>query len=187
MTSKPPTPAKPTEYSPEIALELCVRIASGRSLLKVSLDPDMPTRWTVYRWLEAETEAGGAFPAQYARAREMLMDHLGDEILEIADTPVEAVRRKVKHGPKVKVVRSGDDGEGEYEEADVSKEEVEETLVDATEHRKLQIATRQWVMERTAAKKWGRSDQLRHADADGNNLPPPIPTVFRAVEVPDDD
>lgn len=68
-------------YSPDIGLQILVRIADGESLRKICLDKGMPTKTTVFRWL-AEDEG---FRDQYARAREAQADALFDDVLAIAD------------------------------------------------------------------------------------------------------
>ena len=77
-----PQLGRPTDYTPELGIEICARMAEGKSLLQIMKDPDMPkSRATVYRWLEAHE----SFRDSYARAREMLGDHYRDEAIEIAD------------------------------------------------------------------------------------------------------
>lgn len=46
---------RPTDYSDQLADEICVRIISGRSLNKVCRDEDMPCRDTAYLWLSKHT------------------------------------------------------------------------------------------------------------------------------------
>ncbi len=63
---------RPTIYSPELASELCMRLAIGGSLRSVCEDPKMPGITTVMRWLlepHSDTDPRAAFRAQYARAR----------------------------------------------------------------------------------------------------------------------
>jgi hypothetical protein len=86
-TSKPAKPKSSIgEFSPEIATEICDRIARGESLRKIcgaERDDFTPSQRTVFKWL-AENDA---FAQQYARARERQADHYVDEIVEIADAP----------------------------------------------------------------------------------------------------
>jgi hypothetical protein len=69
------------EFSPELFDAICERIADGDSLRSICLEPDMPSKASVMRWLAADT----ALSDQYARAREMQADALFDECLTIAD------------------------------------------------------------------------------------------------------
>jgi hypothetical protein len=70
-----------TPFSEEVWATILNRIAEGESLRTICADEDMPSRVSVYRWLEADE----ALRDQYARAREEQADTLFDEILEIAD------------------------------------------------------------------------------------------------------
>jgi hypothetical protein len=47
---------RPTIRSKAIEDEICVRIACGESLRQICLDPKMPCRDTVFRWLRRDTE-----------------------------------------------------------------------------------------------------------------------------------
>ena len=83
---KPNAPKKtgrPSDYTDELAAELCARIADGKSLRTVCSAPDMPGKSTVMRWLVAPEHQG--FRDQYARAREAAADKMAEEALEIAD------------------------------------------------------------------------------------------------------
>ena len=73
---------RPTAYTPELAAEICERMAAGESLRSICRSEDMPSEITVRRWAIENREG---FSAQYARAFETRMDCLADEILEIAD------------------------------------------------------------------------------------------------------
>lgn len=72
---------RPSEYSDEIALDICERLADGESLRSIGCDENMPSQRTIYRWLAANE----TFCQQYARARETQADTLVDEMLDIAD------------------------------------------------------------------------------------------------------
>lgn len=65
---------RPITYTPDVAEELCARIAEGRSLRSVVTDSDMPSWRTVWRWLQADE----TFRAQYAEAREMQAHAVAD-------------------------------------------------------------------------------------------------------------
>ena len=45
---------RPTIRSKEIENEICSRIAGGESLRHICLDPNMPCRDTVFRWLRSD-------------------------------------------------------------------------------------------------------------------------------------
>ncbi len=77
--------ARPTDYSEELASDLCSRIAEGRSLRSVVQDDDMPSARTVYNWLAKHEE----FVQQYARAKEDSAEARADQIDDIADKVLE--------------------------------------------------------------------------------------------------
>src|SRR5579871_180753 len=73
-------------------------MAEGESLRQVCASPGMPTRQTVYRWLEKHE----TFADNYARAREAMFDFWADQIREIAfdgsgDIIIENGKTKVDH------------------------------------------------------------------------------------------
>jgi hypothetical protein len=96
ITDFNPAPAvigRPTLYSRDLALAICVRVGGGVALSKVCDDPAMPGRTTVYRWLRDIEE----FRHMYAHAREDRADTIADEILAIADdTTIDTDRARVR-------------------------------------------------------------------------------------------
>ncbi len=73
---------RPSLYTKTLAAKICRRLAEGESLRAVCLDPAMPDKTTILRWLADETKA--EFRTQYAHARDMRADALFDEALESA-------------------------------------------------------------------------------------------------------
>jgi hypothetical protein len=76
-----PKRGRPSDYSAEIAMAICVKISDGESLRGICADSEMPDRATVFRWLACHKE----FLAWYTFAREAQMDELLYEAIEIAD------------------------------------------------------------------------------------------------------
>lgn len=99
----------------------------------------MPGRQTVLGWLADDTYAD--FRTKYAYAREAQADHLAEEMMQIADTP--------RTGQKITSKEWGD----------------EITEADMIEHRKLQVATRQWYAAKLAPKKYG---DKQHVEMSGS-------------------
>jgi hypothetical protein len=79
---KPKKPAhRPSNYSNEIADEICWRLTHGEPLVRICADEHLPHVATIYRWLVRHAE----FRDRYAQAREEQADTNADEILKIAD------------------------------------------------------------------------------------------------------
>lgn len=133
---------RPSDYSDELAADILDRIAAGQSLRGICFMEGMPCQTTVYRWLREKPD----FQQNYARARELQADTLFDEILSIADTPVEGER-----------VKKGDDGATEI---------VREDMLG---HRRLQIDARKWMAGKLRPKVYG-DKHLIGSDPD-NPLP----------------
>lgn len=72
---------RPTDYTKDLAIDFCSRIALGRSLRSVVQDDDMPSAKTIYNWLGKHE----GFVQQYARAKEDSADSRADQIEEIGD------------------------------------------------------------------------------------------------------
>lgn len=142
MTRKPKPKSerprgRPTAYTPELALLLCERLAAGESLRAICQDESMPDERTVRGWAIDNRE--GFFP-QYARARQIQAMGFGDEIIEIADTPVE--------GERIEEQRV----EGENGQAIIERKVHREDMLG---HRKLQVESRKWWVSKVLPKVFG--------------------------------
>jgi len=75
---------RPSVYTPELADEICTRLANGESLRAIcnsERDDFMPSIGTILRWVGENDE----FQQQYARAREIQAETHADDIVTIAD------------------------------------------------------------------------------------------------------
>jgi hypothetical protein len=70
---------RPTDYTPEIAANICQQIAEGKSLVTILKAKEMPVYSTVMRWRIHIPE----FSEKYARARSDQGDSIYEEIMEI--------------------------------------------------------------------------------------------------------
>lgn len=70
-----------SDYTDELATEICERLADGESLRSICGDEHMPDKSTVFRWLEKHE----GFRDQYALARKFQADTYADETIDIAD------------------------------------------------------------------------------------------------------
>jgi hypothetical protein len=86
-----------TEYTPELAKEICSRISTGESLRSICAPDYMPAVSTVCLW---NLEDRNGFAEQYARARKAQAELLADELLDIADDGSNDFM-ETKHGPVV--------------------------------------------------------------------------------------
>ena len=100
----------------------------------------MPGLSTVFQWLSARPE----FAEHYARAREVQLEHMAAEILEISD-----------------------DGRNDYVEDEDGREVVN---TDHIQRSKLRVDTRKWLLSKLKPKVYGDAQTLKHADADGNKI-----------------
>jgi hypothetical protein len=74
-------PDRLTEYTREIAEEICDRLVEGESLRCICADPRMPDVATVASWIANNAE----FRESYALAREFQAYDILDEVLALAD------------------------------------------------------------------------------------------------------
>lgn len=123
---------RPSDYTPEIAAEICSQLAEGMSLRKICLADAMPDKATVFRWLGTNT----VFRDQYAKAREAGMDAMAEECLDIADD-----------GTNDFGFKEGDDADGAGAKPVFLAEHVQRS--------KLRVDTRKWLMSKMAPKKYG--------------------------------
>jgi hypothetical protein len=79
--------SRPSSFSDEISNTICDRLANGESLVEICNRPDMPSRSSVIRWINANPE----FAAMCGRARQEQGDYLFDEIARV-ESDVEAGR-----------------------------------------------------------------------------------------------
>ena len=115
-------------FSQETADRICARLAMGESLRAICRDEGMPAESTVRLWAVENTNG---FAAQYARARDIGMDCIADEIIDIANTTEKGVKTVVK--------ATG----------------TETTEGDMIEHRRLKVDARKWYLSKLAPKKYG--------------------------------
>jgi len=121
---------RPTDYSEEMSEEICLRVASGRSVSSVCADLDMPDNATIYRWRQKHPE----FRDKLAQARDERLEADADQIRALArrvmeegdldyqrvNCAVNAIDKAARlMAPKTRVEVSGKDG-GVIKTEDVS-------------------------------------------------------------------
>jgi hypothetical protein len=85
---------RPSDFTEELAAEICDRLAAGEPLTKICSDENMPGRTTIYAWRHAHPE----FLNKYARAREDSGEIWAERALQAAlnADPVTAVANRLK-------------------------------------------------------------------------------------------
>ncbi len=112
---------RPSTFTPEVAKEICRRLALGESLIQICRDDGMPDRGTIYNWLHAHSD----FFNEYARARDIQADVLAEETVTIADESTDPAKARLqvdarkwfaskvapkKYGDRISQELSGPDG-----------------------------------------------------------------------------
>ena len=114
----------------------------GESLRAICASEGMPDKTTVLDWLAKEKD----FSTQYAHAKEVQMDLMAEEILDIAD-----------------------DGTNDWME----KKDDEDNCIgwrengEAVQRSKLRVDTRKWLMSKLAPKKYGEKQEIKHSGSIG--------------------
>lgn len=125
---------RPSTYDPEIAREICERMAEGEVLSQICRDERMPARSTVTGWLRLHPE----FDAEYLRARELMLDRWSDEIVEIAeDATNDWMEREAANGRTFTVVNS-----------------------ECVQRSKLRVDARRWLLAKLRPETYGDSQRI---------------------------
>lgn len=128
---------RPTLYTPATADLILGRLASGDSLKAICRSDDaLPAESTVRLWVIDDRRAEGeteGFAARYARARDIGLDCMADELLDVADDGTNDFTRRAR-----------EDG----------------SVVDAVDHEhisrsRLRVDTRKWYLSKLAPKRYG--------------------------------
>lgn len=128
---------RPSDYSPEIAQVICLRLAEGESLRSVCSDEAMPAKTTVLRWIARHPD----FRVQYARAKEEGAEAIAEEMFDIADDGSNDWMEKL-------------DKEGNAVGWQINGEHVQRS--------RLRIETRKWYLSKIMPKKYGDKVDLTH-------------------------
>lgn len=120
-----------TLYSEDTAAEICHRLSIGETLRQICRSPGMPAASTVCLWVTDDREG---FAERYARARELGIEAIAEEIIEISDD-----------GSNDWMTREGKDGEGTSYA--VNGEHVSRS--------KLRADSRRWLLSKLRPEKYG--------------------------------
>lgn len=133
---------RPTDYSPELAEVICLRLAEGESLRSVCRDEEMPAKCTVLRWIARNED----FRAQYVRAKAEGAEAIAEEMFDIADDATNDWMERL-------------DSEGQGVGWQLNGDHVRRS--------QLRIDTRKWYLSKIMPKKYGDKIQQEHTGADG--------------------
>ena len=114
------------KYSPEIAAEICERLANGESLRAICKSEHLPTEAAVRQWALDDHKG---FASHYARAREIGYERMAEEILSISDEGIN--------------------------DTYLDDEGVERTNHDVIARSKLRVDSRKWLLSKMLPKKYG--------------------------------
>ena len=123
---------RPSDYSEELGTIICHRLIQGESLREICRSDDMPALSTVCLWLSKHDP----FSVQYARAKEIQMEHKLEEIFEIADSSADDTT--IVDGKMI-----------------VNHENIQRA--------RLRVDTRKWAMSKLAPKKYGDRVVAEHS------------------------
>ncbi|MCH7692503.1 MAG: hypothetical protein IID50_03565 [Proteobacteria bacterium] len=136
----PRKPGRPTRYTPEVAADICTRLAGGESLRAICRDDAMPSFSAVINWLfDGEHDE---FVAQYTRAREAQAEVWADEIVGIADEA------------------TGDSTTDKDGKEIVNHEHIQRS--------RLRVDARKWIASKLLPKRYG--DRLQHTGEGGGPI-----------------
>jgi hypothetical protein len=125
---------RPTDYTQDLADEICSQLSEGKSMHRVCVSDDMPDKRTVFRWLRTNEE----FCHQYEAAKAESADFLAEEIIEISDD-----------GTNDWMERERSDG-STYEM--VNSEHIQRS--------RLRVDARKWIASKLKPKKYGDKTEL---------------------------
>ena len=127
-------PGRPSKYSQKVADAICQRLATGETLRSICRDPAMPQAPTVRHWAMEDREG---FFAQYARARDLGLDAMADELFDIADDGTNDWMERHGQGNVGYVLNGENVGRS-----------------------RLRVDTRKWYLSKLAPKRYGEKIQV---------------------------
>lgn len=142
--------ARPSDYTKELADEICTQISEGKSVRTIVNNEDMPSSSTIYRWLLDEDKK--EFWEQYERARNIQAELMFEELLEIADD-----------GTNDTYTKENNDGST-----------LEVTNTDVIARSRLRVDTRKWYLSKVLPKKFGEKIDMT---TNGKEIPQPIMNI----------
>jgi hypothetical protein len=137
---------RPTVYTQELADAICARLAQGETLKSICRNDGMPDDATVRTW--ALNDYQGFYP-RYACARQLGLDAMADQLLEIADDGTKDFKLD-SHGNLI----------ADHEHINRSR---------------LRVDTRKWYLSKLAPKRYGEKVDVNVGGQSEN----PVATVIK--------
>lgn len=135
---------RPTQYTAELAKDICEKLAEGMSLREVCRNEDYPAESTVRLWA---LENRDGFSAHYTRARELGYQAMADELLEIAD-----------------------DARNDWTTRRQGEDEIEVADHDHISRSRLRVDTRKWLLSKALPKIYGDKLVTEHTGPNGGPI-----------------
>lgn len=132
---------RPSKFTPELAREICMRIAAGASVRSICEDEAMPSEATVRAWAVDDLDG---FSAQYTRAIQIRAMGWADEIVDISD-----------------------DGRNDTYIDDNGNERTDNERVARS---RLRVDTRKWMLSKMLPKVYGDTLDVNHGVQPDNPL-----------------
>ena len=151
------TAGRPSILSDEMVDAICARIADGETTRTICADEAMPSMTTLFRWLRENED----FKKQYARAKEIQLERMAEEIIDISDDGTNDYMDRVTR-------------DGEFESV-LNHEHVSRS--------KLRVDSRKWLLSKLAPKKYGDKQTLEHTGSDGGPLQVQVESVKQALAI----
>jgi len=142
---------RPSLYNQQLADKICELIAEGRSVVSVCSLPGMPCSASIYKWLSEQPY----FSERYARAREVQLEVMAAELVDIADDSSQDRRTIVVNGHEIEIVDQ-----------------------DHINRARLRVDTRKWLLSKLAPKKYG--DRLELA----GDQEAPLTITVKRTDIP---
>ncbi len=120
---------RPSSFKQEVADKICEGLSQGMSLRAVSRQEDMPSIPTILLWMSQNS----SFLEQYTRAKEVGIELLAEELIEIADDATNDYMERKNSDGSVEMV--------------IDQENIQRS--------RLRIDTRKWALSKILPKKYG--------------------------------
>lgn len=149
---------RPSDYTQDLADQMCELFADGQSMRKVCERDDMPVKSTVFRWLREKPE----FKDQYEISKAEAADHFAEEIVEISDDSrndyLIALAEEISEKPA-----------SEWTEDDIKVLAIKHSP-ENVQRARLRVDARKWIASKLKPKKYGDKVTQEVSGPDGTPI-----------------